>query len=323
MGPETVRFELDRDEDGGLELRWQSDTDHELIIRGGSTPVAADHTDLLTVRSSAQAVRLPAGKGRQYVSVFAGDRTVMLAERRVGFAGALNFRDIGGYPIVGGGQTRWGTVFRSDSLHKLTPEDLLAFDAMGIRSISDLRREEEREREPGPRPSLSFSLPNQRVADADPAAVRTHEDGQRWLLSDYLGMLERAGPAIGRLFAHLSEPDATPALIHCAGGKDRTGLSVVLLLSLLGVDRETVLDDYELTGRIQSAKDIPWVVDMFVEMGLPREGAEGMLSSPRWAMAEALDRLDSAYGGVTTYLLDRGELSPGVLTRLRDKLVDP
>jgi len=322
MGLETIRFELGRDELGGLELRWQSDTDHELVIRGGSTPVVDDHAHLYTVPSSAQAVRLPTGPGRQYVSVVLGETTMVVAERCVGFEGALNFRDIGGYPTTEGGQTRWGTVFRSNSLHRLTAEDLVAFDAMGIRSICDLRRDEEREGEPGPRPSLSFPLPSQRVADADPETVRTHEDGQRWLLSDYLGMLERAGPAMGHLLAHLAEEAGTPALIHCAGGKDRTGMTVALLLSLLGVDRETVLDDYELTGRIQSAKDIPWVVDVFVQMGIPRQGAEGMLSSPRWAMAEALDRLDSAYGGVNHYLIDRGGLSFATVARLRDKLLD-
>jgi Tyrosine phosphatase family len=60
--------------------------------------------------------------------------------RRVPFAGALNFRDIGGYPITGGGATRWGAVYRSDSLHYLTADDLKVFDALGVKAIYDLRR---------------------------------------------------------------------------------------------------------------------------------------------------------------------------------------
>ena len=60
--------------------------------------------------------------------------------RRVPFAGALNFRDIGGYPVLSGGQTRWGAVYRSDSQHVLTQDDLPVFDALGVRAIYDLRR---------------------------------------------------------------------------------------------------------------------------------------------------------------------------------------
>ena len=60
--------------------------------------------------------------------------------RRIPFAGALNFRDIGGYPTGTEGRTRWGAVYRSDSLSFLTPDDLPAFDALGIKAIYDLRR---------------------------------------------------------------------------------------------------------------------------------------------------------------------------------------
>lgn len=60
--------------------------------------------------------------------------------RRVPFAGALNFRDIGGYPTPNGGQTRWGVVYRSDALHYMTPADLPVFDSLGVKAIYDLRR---------------------------------------------------------------------------------------------------------------------------------------------------------------------------------------
>jgi protein-tyrosine phosphatase len=61
--------------------------------------------------------------------------------RRIPFQGALNFRDIGGYPAAGGLQTRWRLIYRSDSRHFLTAEDLPVFDALGVRSIYDLRRQ--------------------------------------------------------------------------------------------------------------------------------------------------------------------------------------
>lgn len=80
--------------------------------------------------------------------------------RLVPFAGALNFRDIGGYPTASGGETRWKVVYRSDSLHFLTPDDLPAFDALNIRMIYDLRRASEVAQFPGPREHIHFALPS-------------------------------------------------------------------------------------------------------------------------------------------------------------------
>ena len=75
-----------------------------------------------------------------------------------------------------------------------------------------------------------------------------------------------------------------------------------LLLSWLGVDRETVLDDYELTDQYRGVDHVPEVVDLFVAGGIARPAAEGMLSAPRWAMAAALHLLDNDYGGIESYL---------------------
>ena len=144
------------------------------------------------------------------------------AERRVVFSGVTNFRDLGGYPMASGGQTRWGQVFRSDSLHNLADEDFAAFDALGIRAIFDLRRHDEREREPSRLACVHLELPSRRVDDTDARTLRERIDGERWLFEDYRGMLEGAGPVFGRLFSDLADRPG-PAVFHCTGGKDRTG----------------------------------------------------------------------------------------------------
>jgi hypothetical protein len=113
--------------------------------------------------------------------------------RRIPFAGALNFRDIGGYPTGNGGLTRWGAVYRSDSLSFLTPEDLPAFDALGIKAIYDLRRSREIALHPGPREHVHIELANRNpLDDGEPAALVTRRDGERWLLADCCGMLASA-----------------------------------------------------------------------------------------------------------------------------------
>jgi protein-tyrosine phosphatase len=242
--------------------------------------------------------------------------------RRVPFAGALNFRDIGGYPTSNAGQTRWGAVYRSDSLHFLTPGDLPAFDALRIKMIYDLRRTDELAQFPGPREYVHLELPSRIPLDgAESATLKTRLDGEQWLLADYVGMLDEAAAAFGDLFSRLADPGRLPAVIHCLGGKDRTGITIALLLTALGVERDIVLDDYQLTNDCRGVAHVPEVIELFAESGIAREAAEGMLSAPRHAMARALKTLDERYAGVESYLLGPCRMSPATLNVLKTALV--
>jgi protein-tyrosine phosphatase len=244
-----------------------------------------------------------------------------VSNRRVPFDGVTNFRDLGGYPTVSGGQTIWRSVFRADSLHNLTPDDQAAFDRLRVRAIYDLRHDEEREERPGPRACIHLALPSRRVEETDPLTLRSRMDGEEWLFENYRGMLEAGGPVFGELFSQLAEPDGVPAVFHCAGGKDRTGMAAALLLIWLGVDRQTVLDDYELSNRYGFGDRLPAVIEVFVQRGISRPAAEAMLSAPRWAMARALDLLDSESGGVELYLRGAGLMTDSSMESLRAKLV--
>jgi protein-tyrosine phosphatase len=212
-------------------------------------------------------------------------------------------------------------AFRSDSLHKLTENEIGAFDALGVRTICDLRRNDERADHPHGLPTVHLPLPPKRVGDGDLETLRSRADGERWLFADYLGMLANGGAVIGRLFSLLAAT-SDPVVVHCAGGKDRTGLVTALLLTLLEVDRESVLDDYELTSAYSGAEHPPDVVDMFVSSGIARPAAEGMLSTPRWAMSDALAILDDEYGGIDRDLRLRASVDESVLHELRYRLLE-
>jgi protein-tyrosine phosphatase len=248
------------------------------------------------------------------------DSAAEIGERRLPFVGVNNFRDLGGYRTQSGAGTLWGRVFRSDSPHNLTPADLEAFDALDIRVIYDLRRDAERDADPGPRPCVHRELPSGPVFATDVNTLRDRGDGERWLFEDYCGMLEVAGPVFGDLFSQFADGEG-PVMFHCMGGKDRTGMTAALLLRCLGVDRETVLDDYELTSRYSGPDQLPHVVDLFVSGGIAREAAIGILSTPRWAMESALDRLDSTYGGIEAYLCGLGGMEQRTIESLRSRLL--
>jgi protein-tyrosine phosphatase len=245
--------------------------------------------------------------------------------RRVVLDGATNFRDLGGYATRDGGITRWRTVYRSDGLHELTASDLDRMGELGIRNVYDLRRDDERAVRPNRVTSIALCLMSPveagGVAAPDLAVLTDRRSGELFLHRLYEDMLVHSGAVIGEVFWMLSAADGLPAVFHCHAGKDRTGLIAALLLELLGVDRETVLDDYQLTETFRGAGRAA-SLERLVAEGMARDAAAGMIGAPRWAMAAPLARLDRDFGGVEAYLVERAGLDAVVLDRLKEQLVE-
>jgi protein-tyrosine phosphatase len=244
-------------------------------------------------------------------------------ERRVPFVGITNLRDLGGYPTADGGTTRWGVVFRADALHKLTAEDVEAFGALGVRTVYDLRGDVERTEFPGPFPSLHVPISGRPdgVAAPPPPPEMTTEDGERMMRDMYVGVLEHSATRVGGILRGLADPAAVPAVFHCHGGKDRTGVVAAVLLLALGVDREDVLDDYEATRRYRRVEHQQDSLASMLANGVSPEAAAGVLGTPRWAMAAAVDAVTDVYGGVDAYLTGPAGMTPDELAALRAALV--
>jgi protein-tyrosine phosphatase len=111
-------------------------------------------------------------------------------------------------------------------------------------------------------------------------------------------------------------------VFHCHAGKDRTGVVAALLLEALGVDREAVLDDYELTSRYRSrAQQDPTFRRLVEQFAMAPAAAAGVLNTPRWAMEEALDHLDREHGGIDQYLTGPAKMRPSDVEALRTRLL--
>jgi protein-tyrosine phosphatase len=137
----------------------------------------------------------------------------------------------------------------------------------------------------------------------------------------YQGLLSNAGPTFGRLLSGLADVDRLPAVFHCTGGKDRTGMSAALLLEMLGVPRQHVLDDYELTSRYRLRQHQTESYEGLLATGMGPEAAAAVLGAPRWAMEETLQELDDIYGGAAAYLAGPGGMSSPTLERLQQALI--
>ena len=330
MNSMVIEVAVDRPQAGELSVSWDLDGDDAAVdVAIGPTPETVDHDHALTVAAGQRSARLTdLGPGRHYISVAPhdGGAALVAAERRLPFEGVLNFRDLGGYRTAGGGRTKWGQVFRADSLHHLTPTDQALFEGLGLRVVYDLRTDRERVERPNAVTdaatlrSVWLPLIATNQLDSTTLAERL-KDGEQFLLDVYRGMVANSAPVFGELLTGLTKPDGLPAVFHCAAGKDRTGMTAAILLTVLGVSDDDVLDDYELTSRHRSEQKRAEIISSLEHLGLGPEVAAGLLSTPRWVMETVMDGIRADYGSVEGYLLGPVGMSAQTIEDLRRLLV--
>ncbi len=174
----------------------------------------------------------------------------MVSIRRLPLEGAVNFRDLGGYRTSDGRYVRWGMVYRPGDLVSLTARDYEYLERLHIRLVCDVGTDGDRTRSPtrwmGPAPEF-LSVPVGKERDV----TLTLEELKRRLpaaAQDYDQYAVGYAAQFGAILRRLAAGDL-PAVEHCSSGKDRSGVFSAVLLTALGVDRETVVQDYLLTNR--------------------------------------------------------------------------
>lgn len=331
MSPLLTRVDVERTSPTTIRVAWTLDGGAAAVdVAHGPTPEVIDHEHAATVAAGTTSVELPgAGPGPLFVSVTVHGHAVarVAGERLVPFEGLHNLRDLGGYAAADG-HVRWGRLFRADSLHKLTAGDHERFARLGLRVVYDLRGP--RELESHPNPVANLNLP---VVGSVPAEEGTEEErrereraafeagGEKLLRDLYVGMLEHSPHLFARFFRGVLAEDGLPALFHCHAGKDRTGVVAALVLLAVGVSDDDVLDDYELTRRYRTLENQQDSYASMIERGVSPEAAAGVLSTPRWAMADMVTALHEVHGGIAAYLTGPVGLAPADLDRLRALLV--
>jgi protein tyrosine/serine phosphatase len=215
--------------------------------------------------------------------------------------GMFNLRDVGGLRTGDGRMVTEGVLLRSDSPHRIPPEEASVLADLGIALVVDLRSEAELDSHGTvqvPIPTVHLPL----VTD-----VRTRDMGTITSLGDaYVAMLESSGPKIGDVINRLAEPGSLPALIHCTAGKDRTGLVIGLLLSALGVTDDEVANDYARTSEA-TERSLEWLAtnDPASHANLSARPA-WVLGAEAATMHRVLDDLRTRHGSTAAFLTDVG-----------------
>jgi protein-tyrosine phosphatase len=242
--------------------------------------------------------------------------------RHLPLEGTYNVRDIGGYLTRDGRSIRWRTLFRADSLHRLTEDGQAHLLGAGLRTIVDLRRDEELALAPN-----VFAASDQvRYVWVSLAPNPTSADAPRELTPDSLARTYRAivdgrQAELREVLRALAQPGALPGLVHCTAGKDRTGIVVALLLALAGVDHATIADDYALTATYLTDEYFADARGRAEAAGHDWEQYRHLLGCPADLMLATLADLDARFGGVEPYLRQIG-LAGDELQALRFALID-
>ena len=231
-----------------------------------------------------------------------------------------NVRELGGYEAQGG-TTRFRRYVRSGDTEYLSDKDLRMLERMGITHVLDLRGSFER---PGQTCAFArrkgirwLNVPLFGYDVSDPKLERDDgDDFSDYLVDSYLTMLANH-EAVRQLIEFLAGvPEGECALFHCAAGMDRTGITAMLLLGLVGVDRTQIIADYTYSFGSVSEVDRAVRDPDYVDEGW------NSIAARRDTMATVYDRLIEAYGSVEEYLLACG-VSAETIATLRERFVEP
>jgi len=242
--------------------------------------------------------------------------------------GLLNVRDLGGHPTEDGGETRFGSVVRADSVRHLTDEGWQALVDYGMKTVVDLRTKEELEADPPAElpvevlhiPFLETDRSDwKQIEDELEAVVKAAPDVASATRDVYLVFLDHFASNVAAAVRAVANAPEGGVVIHCAGGKDRTGLVTALLLHLAGVRTEEIALDYALSEERLRTRHEQWIAE--AESEEERERLMRITQTPADSIKGVLEELERRYGSVEGYLR-HGGLTNDELARARARLRD-
>ena len=255
---------------------------------------------------------------------------IPLDERVLKLEGGINFRDIGGYRTKDGRTVKCGLVYRSGTLSRLTEADWTQINGLNIKLVCDLRSDDEIAEDPDKLPQMMTykHLP-----------VNTQNDSFNRLRALFFNkrqiatllprtytelMVDRNPQVMGGVLRFLADADNLPALIHCTAGKDRTGVTFMLLLHVLGVPEETIAADYSLSNLYHEFffEVAEVALRPIARFGFKVDDLTPLLTADPQTVTTVFDYIREKYGTVERYLADKAGVDAAMIEQLRANLLD-
>lgn len=260
----------------------------------------------------------------------------VIDENPVKFDGLYNFRDIGGFITNDGRVMKKGVLFRSDELSRLSVKDIDVFNHLKIKLICDLRTDQERKSKPS-KFSSGHTIKVMNISIQDRSQEFTRFEFFKFLVSNstsinfetimkdmYYNMAFVNNSKINEVITLLSEQDHLPALIHCTGGKDRTGFISALIQLMVGVPYHKVMEEYLYSNHLiepkmkKAEKMIRWMSLFQVSS----ERIKPMLEVRREYLDDIYKEIINQYGDIETYLCDGCSIKQQSISRLKNMLLE-
>ena len=247
-------------------------------------------------------------------------------QRRISLDGAQNLRDLGGYATADGRHVRWKKIYRSGELSRLTEADYKVMSGLGISVVCDFRRDSERTAAPtkwqGANAPEILNLPGAQAERSGGGRGQPQAPAPPGLSALLVNSYPTYPTALAASYRTTIEQLMTKdgaVLYHCTAGKDRTGTFSSMLLTMLGVPREVVVQDYLLTNQFLAT---PERIDAIVARGGSREGALTSLGVDRAYLDLMFKTIDSEYGSFDEYRRKALGVSDADLVRLKNRLLE-
>jgi protein-tyrosine phosphatase len=223
-----------------------------------------------------------------------------------------NCRELGGYSTKFGQQTKWHSFLRSSDMSKLTREDMLFLKEYGVKTVIDLRGEDEIETHKNPLADEDFcqyhNIPfiTERVSDI---TLSSYE----FSMGDfYVDLLEQKNDHVKGIFDAIDQAEEGCIVFHCAAGKDRTGILAMLLLGLAGVEKKDIVSNYEVT--YTNLESIQQIENPYGN--IPKE----YMYSNRDYILRAYEYILHTYQSVDQFLMAKG-VGQDVIDRVKGRFI--
>jgi|TARA_B100001540_G_C15694058_1_gene590649 protein-tyrosine phosphatase len=217
----------------------------------------------------------------------------------------VNFRDVGGYLTQDERMITPGLLYRSDSLHRLSREDADTLSSVyGVKRAIDLRSLNEQRTCPLRSVTNFLDVISLPIIDQTMQAPMTRPNVQS-MAEGYIIMLNESGGHIVQAIQSILEMES-PVVVFCTAGKDRTGVLVAVILSLLDVGIDQVIADYELSQEVMPSirrsitQETPDRVKAWADLPIDVLGADGT------SIRDLLSFCDTEFGGVESYAIQNG-----------------
>jgi len=257
-----------------------------------------------------------------------------MSNRYYPFSGTINLRDFGGYETLDGRAVQRGRLFRSGHMADMNDHGLSEFSGLGIETICDLRRPEERDQEPTRVPETQARRVEIEIDPGSAIAMRAAladadlhlEDRIQYMVEINRELARDHAEDYARMFEALLATDGG-FLVHCAAGKDRTGFGCALILHTLGVDEQTILEDYLATNQFVDIQRqvLPRLAKWYgPDRPIPDDDTIMALAGvrPEYLNA-ALAVIEEEFDGMDAYLQRAVGLDEDTKRTLRQRLTTP